>query len=551
MGKITNKWVGYLHRTYQQIKDNAITQMAIEVPEITDHTESNPYIKELSIWAGMTEHLNYYIDNAAREAFLTTARQYPSLVKIAKFANYRLRGVKAANVDLTFTLSQAIATNYEIPAGTIISTDNDIQFVTSITNYIPAGRTAVVIPAKQMVLVSETNIGITSGQPNQKVVLTDDTEDKSVSISIAGVSYMFTPNLLNHSSTDKVFTTSLNTDGLMEVTFGDGIFGALPPAGQVILASYGVSKGEAGNLAEGSITKLISDLENINPVTISVSNFNRSSGGADIESIEELRVNIPKYNRTQQRAVTYQDYKDIAELNSGVRSAGVVFKCGKTVDVYVLPKGGGVASQELLDSVKEDFYDETRMVTTQVRVLPAGEIQLTIEWDIQVLPAFSKLAVEEAVRKALNTYVNDTNLSIGGAIEIGNIYEVIEGVTGVDYSKSVVMIIKPYARITNGNSTLNWSVTAKPSQETDIWNIVYSKTGYLEVTKNGIYAGTYEIGQDVDFPEVTFRVATSSYQAGDSWEFVTYPYNGSIHLKEPSVITLDNRNLKLNMNGGV
>lgn len=551
MAKLQNKWVGYLHRTYQQIKDNAITQMAVDVPEITDHTESNPYIKELSIWAGMTEHLNYYIDNAAREAFLTTARQYSSMVKIAKFANYRIRGVKAATVDLTFTLSEALSTNFEIPSGTIVVSEDDIQFRTNTTNIIPAGRLSVTIPAKQIELIQNVEVGTTNGLPNQKIQLTEDTEDRSVSLTISGVSYSFTPSLLNHGEDDKVFTTSLNTEGVMEIILGDGIFGFLPPAGATIYATYGISKGFTGNLAEGSLTRISSELENISPVKVEVTNVNRSSGGSDLETLEELRVNIPKYNRTQQRAVTAQDYKDIAELNSGVRSAGVVFKCGKSVDVFVLPKGGGTASQELLDSVRDDFYDETRMITTQVRVLPAGEINLSIEWDVYVLPAFNRLVVEEAIRKALNTYINDTILSIGGAIEIGNLYEVIEAVTGVDHSKSVSVSVKPYARIIDGATTLNWENTPHQNTEVSVFNIKYSSAGLLEITKGGQYIGTYDIGSEISFPELTLKVLPSTYQVGDSWEFVLYPDSGSIHLQEPSVLHLDNRNLKLNINGGV
>ena len=54
---VKNKWVGYLDRTYQQIKSSVLSKLSIYLPEMTDHTESNPFIIEVDVWAGLTEHL--------------------------------------------------------------------------------------------------------------------------------------------------------------------------------------------------------------------------------------------------------------------------------------------------------------------------------------------------------------------------------------------------------------------------------------------------------------------------------------------------------------
>ena len=549
---IQNKWVGYLDRTYQQIRDSAITKMGVDVPEITDHTESNPYIIEIGVWAGMTEHLNYYIDNAAREAFLATARLYDSMVKMARFSNYRIRGVKSSNADLTFTLSQSLPNNYPIPIGTVVSTDDGIQFITTVGDIIPAGSTSIVIPASQMVMVNDAILGISNGTAGQRFPLTEDTEDRSIVIKINGVFYSFTDDISKASYSDNVFTTSLNISGVMEVVFGDGIFGSIPPSGSTIYVSYGLSKGTAGNLAENTIINIDSQLSNVSPASISVTNLNKASGGADIETLEELRKAIPKYNRTNKRAVTKQDYQDIAELNAGVRAADAQFKCGKTVDVYIVPKGGGVAPQTLLDSVKDDFYDETRMITTQVRVLPAGEVMLNVEWDIYVLPAFSKIDVEQSVRSVLMTYVNDSNLELFSKTEIGNLYEIIEAIKGVDYSKMVKLYVRPFARITFGETVLNWDREIKEtSSELVNWTLKFSSAGEFELLRNSQYFGTYMIDQTVSLPELSFKILTGNYVAGDTWQFVTYPYSNSIALAEPSVLVLEEANLKLNMYGGI
>lgn len=43
--------------------------MQTKVPEITDHTESNLFVKIISIWAALVELLHYYIDNAEGSYF--------------------------------------------------------------------------------------------------------------------------------------------------------------------------------------------------------------------------------------------------------------------------------------------------------------------------------------------------------------------------------------------------------------------------------------------------------------------------------------------------
>ncbi len=550
---LNNRWVGYVHRTYQQIKDQVLTNLANLVPEITDHTESNPYVKFLSIWAGLTEHLNYYIDNAARELFLSTTRQYASAIKISKLFDYRIRGVKAATADVTFTLSSALGANYIIQIGTVVSTDDAIQFVTVSAGVIPAGSLTVVVPVKQQVLIPEVTLGTSDGSINQKYLLTSDTEDTSLTVKVGSIVYIFKPTLAFSNSLDKVFTSSLNIDRVLEISFGDGVQGAIPPAGQDILVQYATSSGEAGNLAENTIINIVSTLVTTpNGETVSVTNLGRASGGADVQSLKDLQKAIPLSNRTLGRAVTFQDYTDIAELQAGVATAGTVFKCGKTVDVYIVPTGGGTAPQTLLDEVKDAYYDETRMVTTKVRVLSAGEIKVTLGIDVEVLPAFNRLVVETDLRARLSKYINLDSLIISGGLRIGNIYEIVENTVGVNYSKINSISLVPYARIIGGLTNLNWTrIMSATSNSTIRWTLKVASTGELELVKDGTYAGTYLVGQLVSLAEIQFTVNAGVYVTGDSWEFYTYPNNESIILQEPSVCVLYDANLTLNMTGGV
>ena len=538
---LKNAWVGYVDRTYQQIKESVLTKFGIQLPEMTDHTESNPFVKFLSIWSGIAEHLNYYIDNAAREIFLPTSRQYKSAIKIASLFDYRIRGVKASSVDLTFYLDAPASEDIFIPIGTVVSTEDGIVFSTTRNGVVVAGTMSVVVPAKQVEWFYSEELGTSSGLKSQRFILTEDTEDSSVKVYVGGIAYTYKDTLAFSGPEDTVFTLSLNTDKVLELAFGNGIQGVIPNAGASIVVGYGLSKGSEGNLAESTITKMVTVINGLK-----VTNYNRASGGSDIESLEDLKKLIPLSIRTLRRAVTHQDYEDIANMVAGIKGSKVMFSCGKTVDVYVVPEGGGVASQSLLSEV-ESAFTNTKMITTNVRALAAGEVQLIMVVNVNVLPAFSRVAVELKVRNAIKNYVNVENAYIGGSTEIGNLYELVESIEGVDFSEIKLLNVVPFARITSGESVLNWTRELKPTSDSIVvWSLRYSSALEFELLKNGQYNGTYQIGTEINLPEIKMTINAGTYVAGDSWQFVTYPYNASVVLQEPSVAVLLDSNLTLN-----
>ena len=85
----------------------------------------------------------------------------------------------------------------------------------------------------------------------------------------------------------------------------------------IITVSYIVTKGVSGNGPSafsygGTLTK--SDNTITNPQgTVSVTTVLGASGGGDIETIESIKYNAPRYYSSQYRAVTAQDYAVITK----------------------------------------------------------------------------------------------------------------------------------------------------------------------------------------------------------------------------------------------
>ena len=83
--------------------------------------------------------------------------------------------------------------------------------------------------------------------------------------------------------------------------------GATLPTGQNnIVATYRIGSGSAGNVAAGAITTLMQ-----RPLGVSgVTNPESATGGADPESIDDVRTNAPQTVLTLGRAVSITDYQN-------------------------------------------------------------------------------------------------------------------------------------------------------------------------------------------------------------------------------------------------
>src|SRR5690606_13334321 len=100
------------------------------------------------------------------------------------------------------------------------------------------------------------------------------------------------------------------------VTFGDGRHGRIPLAGaRIVAARYRYRGGAAGNAGPGTITALKSSVPNVESVT----NIRAAAGGADAETLDEAKLRAPNDLRHRERAVTAEDFADLARQTPGVR----------------------------------------------------------------------------------------------------------------------------------------------------------------------------------------------------------------------------------------
>lgn len=552
---LENGWVGYLQRSYTQIKAALISRLVTKVPEVTDHSESNMLILLISMFSGLIEQLNYYIDNIARESFITTARRYSSAIKLVKLIDYRIKASIPSTVDITITLKNGanpfpLTSNYSIPMGTVFETSNGTRFVSTKPIQMYTGDYIAVVPAKQQTEVTGDNIGTTNGLANQQISLPANYADTTLLLTVGvDLDWVLVDTFGRSKPTDKHYTVEIKEDKIPYLTFGDGINGLIPPSSQTILADYFITNGLSGNVEANTITSLVSTLLISGNPTIEINNEFSSAGGLNVETLSSIARRAPLSLRTLDRAVTRQDYKDIAVLAPGVNKADLFFDCGKTIDIYITPEGGGIAQAALLSTTK-DYIDQRKMVTTFVQVLPAGESILKISIEATARFRANAISTLNDIQVALLDLYSFDNSDVNKKIRKSDIIAVVDNLAKVDFLKLNSLKLLPYPRPYNHTTQLVWliDVLVASTQKTN-WRLHYDGINF-NVFKNNNFIGSTPIGsQFTDINSIIqFTIIPSSYSGGQYWDFVTYPVNEDIELDDYTMPITDINYLDITVN---
>lgn len=543
-----NKWLGYIDRSYEQIKGSLISGLQASVPEMTDYSESNIFVVLISMFAAIAEMLNYYIDNWARESYLETASLYASGYKLTRLTDYRTKSWIAATVDVTFTIVDGsdnpfpVTAAYTIPAGTIISTQSGVKFITLSSAEFAIGESAKSVPARQGESQIAVSLGTTSGIYGQAIQIIDQYSEGTMNLSIGADVWLLVNTMAFSSLVDKHYITEVKDNGLPYVIIGGLFNGYTPSVGLSVIGTYEICDGASANkISPNTITEIDTALTNpVGSSGITVTNPLSPSGGADIESLASIKVRAPLDTRTQERGVTFQDFIDLAKLVPGVKDAKLGYCCGATADVYIAPEGGGIASSFLLNTVDEYFLCR-KIFTIKADYFKAGTTRIILRADIYGKYRFSPEVVYAAAVAALEAEYGYDNSEINRPIRLSDIYGTLEVVKEIDYVDNLVIYTEPYARPLNSDTELTWTrETLTGSTERIKWKLIYGVTGF-QIIKNDLYITTWPIGVEYIDPLniIKFTIGAGLYSSGMEWEFYTYPYNDDLMIDDFTVPVID------------
>jgi hypothetical protein len=484
----------------------------------------------LEIVALVADVFFFYFDNQATQSYLQTATVRAAVLDIAKQFGFVPASATSASGNAAFSVTGAGT----ILRGFRVQASNGEEFY--VTNDIVAVSAGTVNgTVLQGVIKTEffTAEGLQAEEfdlagPNVIRDLTNlNPADISPQVVVNGNEYTLVDSFIRHNGQDvdpvidslgkviggggRVFTLGERPDGTPFIKFGDGIFGRKLTSGEGITVIYRTGGGSAGNISPQALTTLVDS----NPIVTAVTNNSEFSGGADEQTIEQLRQLIPASLRTLERAVAAQDYSDILTANfSEVFAASTEANTqdpGVDINIYVVPQGAGISKiseNPLLKSKLASFIDRRKMVTVQFQILDAFGVDTLLTFEVFISDTSSKTTITQAINTAIDDFFDlSTGGSDGSGIgfaeqillkDMANLIEAIPGVERFEIKRltyrprieqNVVGLITTYnnseVKVFRNVQELEWLLGAAGQVTETSGTVLFSNTSLIAFSYNG------------------------------------------------------------------
>ncbi|MCX6676994.1 MAG: putative baseplate assembly protein [Methanothrix sp.] len=232
------------------------------------------------------------------------------------------------------------------------------------------------------------------------------------------------------------------------VLFGDGRVGMIPPAGREnIRASYRIGGGGKGNVAALEISAFRTPVAGVDKI----SNFEAAEGGSDGEDLSSALERGPRMLKSMDRVVTPEDFQALAKASSSSIARTRCLLEDNRLLVVVIPKGDEekpMPSQGLIDVVSRYLAERmpASMSSDDVSVQGPSYVEVSISADVVPVTLEGAALLEKRIIDRLKSYLHPLRGGPDGkgwgfarAVQISDIYALIEGTAGVDHVQVLKM----------------------------------------------------------------------------------------------------------------
>jgi hypothetical protein len=261
--------------------------------------------------------------------------------------------------------------------------------------------------------------------------------ESTLQARVNGVVWPEAPSLMFLGPLDRELVTKTNEDGKTTVITGNGEHGARLPSGvENVTAVYRTGIGQPGNVAAGQVTLLMTAPLGVRQVV----NPMPAAGGADRETRDQARENVPLAVMALDRIVSVRDYADFARTFAGIGKAEAIrapLPGGRgQLGVTVVIAGAGDApiteTSDVYRNLLEAFHRlgapnepmELVLRTPVILILSAG---------VHLVEGYEWKRVEPVIRAAVLQAFGFDRRRLGEPASQSALVRVIHGVPGVEY----------------------------------------------------------------------------------------------------------------------
>ena len=392
----------------------------------------------LDILAYNTHYNAYYLNMVANESFLDTALLRDSAVSHAKTLGYIPYSTRSSVAIINFTVGTGSSTpaTCTLPEGFAFLSN---QIDSRAYNFVVLEDTTVTKSNTQYFF---ENLNIYEGQ----LITYSFTYDKSSNpksvfqlpdpqIDTTTIQVTVTPNAANSATTvyeqvtdvlditssSEVFFLREGRGGLFEIYFGNNVIGKSLPDGAIVAVKYLVTNGTISNKANNFVaTATITDSLGTSLSNFTITPQSAASGGADRESVDNIKFSAAARFSTQNRLITFKDYETYILNNyPNIDSISVWGGEDNTPPIYgkvfvsMKPKQDYYISETEKQRIIDQIITPKSIVAVQTEIIDPEYLYLLIESSVQYDPkktTNTESNIKLAIRNGLLNY-RDANLN--------------------------------------------------------------------------------------------------------------------------------------------
>jgi len=426
------KNVNYTNQDFYSMKSRLISLIKEEFGDtFNDFVESDIVAMLIENWAFVADTLSFKMDQIANEIFIDTVSEVDNAFRLSQLVGFQPVPPIGARALFSAQLNQVLETNLTIDAPIVVDYSTDegtktFELFPADTNMEPVFNESIIIPSGNFI---NTNIiGIEgkgynqiasgTGESNQAIPLNfGPVIYKSIRVRIDGAEWAEV-DYFTSSQPRKEFRVEYDSNYNAFIIFGNQRAGMIPSESSQMSINFRVGGGISGNIVTGSVglvrNFIVPGLDF--RITVEFRNYTKGEFGYVGDTIEDIKNNLPLFLRTQDRAVSGDDYEIIANqfvtpYNGQIGKSTAALRnygcAANVIDLFVLTQveenGLEESSNELKNMLQEEI-NKKKIFTDYVCIRDGVVVETDIAVDV-VLDKFYK-KFEDELREKTNRRID-------------------------------------------------------------------------------------------------------------------------------------------------
>lgn len=503
---------------FDQIKQNLKTYLKTQTTFNSYDYEGSALSVLLDILSYNTHYNAFLANMLANEMFLDSAVRRSSIVSLAKHLGYTPRSARGAigSISFSVTLTNPTISYINLPKNTVFNTNingSSLSFYNTsdvIGERLGSTFTFIDVPIKEGTVLSYNYTVQTPGPAEKYIIPNTNVDSTSIVVTVQNSSndsttyyYNMALDVASINDTSRVYFLEENKQGLFEIYFGDGVFGKKLAAGNIVQISYAICNGAAGNASETEdINFTLSSISGVGSVAIDTGSLvinTRPSNGSDIEGVDSIKFNAPKFRSSQNRAVTANDYAALIKAsNPNIESISVWGgeendppTYGK-VFIAIKPTTGYIITDSVKDFIKNNILKDKKVMSIIPEMLDPDYLYVNLVVDItydKTITSLNAAKIEDLATGAIQVYFDNELEKFNKPLSFSKLLNVIDTVS--TSITGTIMTVGLQRRVT---VSLNNSNQFLDSNAIKFYNRIHPnsvKSTYFYVQYSGVSTKAY------------------------------------------------------------